>query len=118
MGKLDSLRITECPAAFAVFAAKHNALVDLLAAMRGEGGISVVMAENNAIVSGASGSMTQGEFNTMLAAACGELDDMIRSGCLQSAVEDVSSFVVADAIAAIPTTSLDTCTGTVTVLTT
>lgn len=50
MGKLDSLRIDDCPFAFASFAAKHNALVDLLASMVGENGISVVMAEKNAII--------------------------------------------------------------------
>lgn len=50
MGKLDSLKITECPYAFASFAAKHNALCDLMAGMVGENGISVVMAEKNAII--------------------------------------------------------------------
>jgi hypothetical protein len=50
MGKLDSLRIDESPLAFASFAAKHNALVDLLAGMVGQNGISVVMAEKNAII--------------------------------------------------------------------
>ncbi len=50
MGKLDSLKIETAPLAFASFAAKHNALVDLLAGMVGENGISVVMAERNAII--------------------------------------------------------------------
>lgn len=50
MSKLDSLKISECPYAFASFAAKHNALVDMLAGMVGENGISVVMAEKNAII--------------------------------------------------------------------
>jgi hypothetical protein len=50
MGKLDSLRIDDCPYAFASFAAKHNALVDLLGSMVGENGISVVIAEKNAII--------------------------------------------------------------------
>lgn len=50
MSKLDSLKISECPFAFASFAAKHNALVDMLAGMVGENGISVVMAEKNAII--------------------------------------------------------------------
>ncbi len=50
MGKLDSLRIDECPYAFASFAAKHNALCDLIAGMVGENGISVVIAEKNAII--------------------------------------------------------------------
>ena len=52
MGKLDSLKITEAPLAFASFAAKHNALCDLLAGMVGENGISVVIAEKNAIIRG------------------------------------------------------------------
>ncbi len=50
MGKLDSLKIDDSPLAFASFAAKHNALVDLLAGMVGQNGISVVMAEKNAII--------------------------------------------------------------------
>lgn len=50
MGKLDSLKIDECPYAFASFAAKHNALVDLLAATVGKDGIEVIMAEKNAII--------------------------------------------------------------------
>lgn len=48
--KLESLRITECPYAFASFAEKHNALVDLIAGMTGQNGISVVIAEKNAII--------------------------------------------------------------------
>jgi hypothetical protein len=56
MGKLDSLKIDDCPYAFASFAAKHNALVDMLSGMVGENGISVVMAEKNAIIRGAGGT--------------------------------------------------------------
>lgn len=56
MGKLDSLRIDDCPLAFASFAAKHNALVDMLAGMVGQNGISVVLAEKNAIIRGAGGA--------------------------------------------------------------
>lgn len=52
MGKLDSLRITESPYAFASFAEKHNALVDLLASMVGQNGITVTIAEKNAIIRG------------------------------------------------------------------
>ena len=59
MGKLDALRISECPAALADFARKHNALVDLLANMQG-----AVVAENNIVVTGSagtgSGSYTEG----------------------------------------------------------
>jgi len=50
MGKLDSLKIDDSPLAFASFAAKHNALVDLLAGMVGQSGIEIVMAEKNAII--------------------------------------------------------------------
>jgi len=50
MGKLDSLKIDDSPLAFASFAAKHNALVDLLAGMVGQSGIEVVVAEKNAII--------------------------------------------------------------------
>lgn len=56
MGKLDSLKIDDCPYAFASFAAKHNALVDMLAGMVGQNGISVVLAEKNAIIRGAGGA--------------------------------------------------------------
>lgn len=56
MGKLDSLKISDCPYAFASFAAKHNALVDMLAGMVGQNGISVVLAEKNAIIRGAGGA--------------------------------------------------------------
>jgi hypothetical protein len=63
MGKLASLKIDDCPYAFASFAAKHNALVELLGSMVGENGISVVMAEKNAIIrgniaGGAAGNVT------------------------------------------------------------
>ncbi len=62
MGKLDSLKIDDCPFAFASFAAKHNALCDLIGSMVGENGISVVMAEKNAIIrgntTGAGGTVT------------------------------------------------------------
>lgn len=59
MGKLDSLKIDDCPYAFASFAAKHNALCDLIAGMVGENGISVVIAERNAIIRG-NGAGTAG----------------------------------------------------------
>lgn len=64
MGKLDSLKIDNSPLAFASFAAKHNALVDLLAGMVGENGISVVMAERNAIIRGniANSSAASGSY--------------------------------------------------------
>jgi hypothetical protein len=52
MSKLSSLRINECPAALVEFARKHNALVDMIAAMTGNGGIKVTVSENNIIVTG------------------------------------------------------------------
>jgi hypothetical protein len=52
MSKLDSLRITECPAALAIFARKHNALVDMLAAMTGGAGIKITVSENNIVIEG------------------------------------------------------------------
>lgn len=48
MSKLESLKITEAPAAFASFAAKHNALVDIIAAIEGANGIKVTVSEKNA----------------------------------------------------------------------
>lgn len=66
MSKLDSLKIHECPYAFADFAAKHNALVDLLSAIEGQNGITVVVSEKNAVIrsngsasSNISGNVTQ-----------------------------------------------------------
>lgn len=50
MSKLESLRITECPAAFAEFARKHNALVDMLAGATGANGIKVTVADNNLVL--------------------------------------------------------------------
>jgi hypothetical protein len=52
MGKLDSLKITESPYAFASFAQKHNALCDLIAGIVGQNGITVTIAEKNAIIRG------------------------------------------------------------------
>lgn len=57
MSKLDALKIKECPYAFASFAEKHNALVDMLAAMQGQNGVTVVMAEKNAIIRGSLGNV-------------------------------------------------------------
>jgi hypothetical protein len=50
MSKLEALRITECPAAFASFAQKHNALVDLVASAVGAAGIKVTVSEKNIVV--------------------------------------------------------------------
>lgn len=52
MSKLEALKIRESPFAFASFAEKHNALVDLIAGITGQNGITVVVAEKNAIIRG------------------------------------------------------------------
>lgn len=49
---LESLRIQSAPLAFAELAKKHNALVDMLAALTGTGGITVTMAERNGVIDG------------------------------------------------------------------
>lgn len=49
---LEALRITECPLAFASFAAKHNALVDLISQLRGANGVTVTISERNGIITG------------------------------------------------------------------
>jgi hypothetical protein len=54
----ENLIISEAPAAFADFAAKHNALVYLLANMTGAGGIKVAAAEGNIIVDGSGISVS------------------------------------------------------------
>lgn len=60
---LDRLKITECPFAFASFAEKHNALVDMLAAITGQNGITVVLAEKNGVI---RGNMANGGGGTTL----------------------------------------------------
>jgi hypothetical protein len=52
---LESLKITECPYAFAALAAKHNQLCDLIAGIVGQNGVTVTITERNAIIAG-SGS--------------------------------------------------------------
>ena len=49
---LEALRITECPLAFASFAEKHNAIVDLLSQIRGANGVTVTISERNGIITG------------------------------------------------------------------
>jgi hypothetical protein len=49
---LEALRITECPLAFASFAEKHNALVDLISQIRGANGVTVTISERNGIITG------------------------------------------------------------------
>ena len=61
----ENLIISEAPAAFADFAAKHNALVYLLAAMTGAGGITVVASEANIIVDGSAISVSAGSFSAV-----------------------------------------------------
>lgn len=52
---LESLRITSAPYAFAEIAAKHNALVDMLAALTGQNGVTVVLSEKNGVIRGNGG---------------------------------------------------------------
>lgn len=53
---LEALRITECPLAFASFAEKHNAIVDLLSQIRGANGVTVTISERNGIITGGGSS--------------------------------------------------------------
>jgi hypothetical protein len=53
---LEALRIVECPLAFASFAEKHNALVDLISQIRGANGITVTISERNGIITGGGSS--------------------------------------------------------------
>jgi len=63
---LEALRITECPLAFASFAAKHNALVDMISQIRGQNGITVVISERNALITG-SGAGTDAALTARVA---------------------------------------------------
>lgn len=49
---LEALKISNAPAAFAEFAAKHNALVELIGLMRGVGGINVHSTRGGLVLSG------------------------------------------------------------------
>lgn len=64
---LASLRITESPLAFASFAAKHNALVDLLEATTGQNGVTVTIAERNMIIRGGGTSSGNVDLSGILA---------------------------------------------------
>lgn len=54
--QIEKLKITESPAAFASFAEKHNALVDLLMTMYGQNGVSVYRSSGRIIIEGAGPS--------------------------------------------------------------
>lgn len=47
---LDSYKVEGLPAAFADIGKKHNLLVSLLSAMKGEAGIEVMISEGNIII--------------------------------------------------------------------
>jgi len=64
---LDRLRITDCPLAFASFAAKHNELIDLLEATTGQNGITVVVAERNMKIIGGGTSSGNVDLTGILA---------------------------------------------------
>ena len=71
---LEALRITECPFAFASFAAKHNALVDLISQLRGANGITVTISERNGIITG--GGEGGGGTDAALTARVEALEDL------------------------------------------
>lgn len=58
--KVSSLKITECPAAFADFARKHNALVDLIKSMTGRNGINVAAGDLRIVIEGGGVSSLTG----------------------------------------------------------
>jgi hypothetical protein len=81
--KLDSLRITECPAAFVDIARKHNALVDMIARAIGTGGVQVKVSDLNFVV---DGSGVSGNGNS---AITGNLISVVSSnGTLQNVYND------------------------------
>lgn len=83
MSKLESLRISECPAALADFARKHNALVDLIASMEG-----AVVSENNIVVSVGASDI-----------ACAVVAAISNNDCgLQDWIADVAADAAHDAL--------------------
>lgn len=66
---LEALRITECPLAFADLAAKHNALISMIAGMTGQNGVTVTLAERNILIKGGgSGGGTDAALTDRVAA--------------------------------------------------
>lgn len=77
MASLESLKITECPAAFAEMAAKHNALCDLVAQLTGTSPIGVTVADRNAVIS---------------------LDQNALESSLESFIYDTATFAAVDVV--------------------
>lgn len=92
MGKLAHLKIENAPAAFVEFARKHNALIDLIAGITGNG-LKFTISETNIVA--------DLDYDV--------LDTAIRSGPLYQPVVDVASF-------AAPVTSVAGKTGNVTLV--
>lgn len=120
---LEALRITECPLAFASFAEKHNALVDLLSQIRGQNGITVAISERNGIITGSSGLTEAQVYDIAYSAAqdlvmSGAVDAYIaalapvqsvagRTGAVTIAAADLADFDTAAVAAVLPITSVD-----------
>lgn len=78
---LESLKISEVPAAFFDFAQKHNALIEVLKRVNGVGGIKVVVGEDGIIVDGSAVSGTGGSIETRVTAL-----ETLTSGLSQQSV--------------------------------
>ena len=116
MGKIDSFKVQSAPAAFAPTARALNALIDLIATMEGQNGVSVTVTEGKILFEvdpntignrgGGGSALTQDQFNTMLLTALG-------AGAVKDAIFDI----ITDYIAAnLPVQSLETCDGAINVL--
>lgn len=73
MAALDSLIISETPRAFASHAAKHNALVDLIASMVGANGVKVTIGEGRILIEmnkDTFGKLVQSSYSTYTFTAC------------------------------------------------
>jgi hypothetical protein len=57
---MSNLYIQQLPSSFASIGEKHNALVDVIRAMSGAGGISVKVSDANVIIDGSGISVTGG----------------------------------------------------------
>lgn len=66
----SNLYISKCPAAFAEFAAKHNALVDLLLNMTGRNGVEVIATEGNITLEGGGPGGIPAGFTTATFQVC------------------------------------------------
>ncbi len=100
MAKLDSLKITECPYAFADMARKHNDLVAIIEAMTGAGAASVTVSENNIVINSdeaTASALTQAEFNAMLEVAMS--GGLISDHLYDFVIDAVLSYFTAEPVA-------------------